>query len=264
MKELDLNGIKVFDYGDENAQALIFIHAFPMNSKMWVEQVEYFKGMFRVITYDTRGFGQSETEEGNYTIDSHADDLLEVAGSLGVEKPVICGLSMGGYIALRTIEKAQNKLKAAILCDTKSEADTNEAKIKRAEQINQIKSGGRDEFVNSFIKNALSPITFNQSDKQIVSGIQGIINEQSNFSICGGLMSLASRTDTTPFLEKTNIPVLIIVGQDDKLTPLENAQNLNRQIPGSKLVKINSAGHFANIEQPLTFNEAIKKFIENI
>jgi pimeloyl-ACP methyl ester carboxylesterase len=263
LKELDINRIKVFDYDNENAQALIFIHAFPMNSKMWDEQVEYFKGKFRVLTYDVRGFGQSEREEGNYTIDSHADDLLDITGNLGIENPVICSLSMGGYIALRIMEKAQDKLKAAILCDTKSEADTNEAKLKRAQQIKQIKSGGRDAFVSSFIENALSTKSLNESTKKIPTRVHEIINEQNNFSICGGLMSLASRTDTTPYLEKINIPVLVIVGEDDKLTPVENAQSLNRQIPGSKLVMINSAGHFTNIEKPSIFNETVKNFLES-
>ena len=260
MENLNINGLNVFDNGNKSGKCIIFVHAFPMNSRMWLEQVKYFEKNYRVITYDNRGFGKSESE-GNYTMDSHADDILDILEHLKIDKAVICGLSMGGYITLRTLEKAPDKFNGAILCDTKSEADTNEAKLKRAQQIKQIKTGGRDAFVKSFIENGIS--TASSKNQTIVNEINKIISEQSDFSICTALMTMAARADKTAFLEKLAIPVLIIVGEEDKLTPPENAISMNKHIPGSKLVKIPGAGHFTNIESPEIFNGTIAEFLKS-
>lgn len=264
MKQININGINVIDYNENNLQSIIFVHAFPMSSKMWDEQVKYFKDKYRIITFDIRGFGESEKEFGSYTTDSHADDVLEMIRHLNLTKPVICGLSMGGYIALRTLEKAQDIFKAAVLCDTKSEADTDEAKLKRAEQIKQIKSGNRDLFVQTFIENTLSPNSINATHNNVFNRVKSIIDEQTDKSICSALMTLASRTDTTGFLEKIMIPVLIIVGENDNLTPPENAFSLNKKISKSTVVTIQGAGHFTNIESPERFNNILEQFLNKL
>lgn len=259
MENLNINGINVYDHGNKSSRCIIFVHAFPMNNRMWREQVKHFEKDYRIITYDNRGFGKSESE-GNYTMDSHADDILDILEHLKIDKAVICGLSMGGYITLRALEKAPDKFTAALLCDTKSEADTNEGKVNRAKQIKQIKSGGRDEFVKTFVQNGISPASF--KNPAIVNEINGIISEQSDFSICTALMTMAARADKTTFLDKIKIPVLIIVGEEDKLTPPENSISMNNHIAGSELVTISGAGHFTNIEAHGTFNSAISKFLK--
>ncbi len=261
MENLNINGLNVFDSGKKDSQVLIFVHAFPMNSSMWNEQVNHFIKNFRVITYDNRGFGKSEST-GNYPIDSHADDLINIIDHLELSSPIVCGLSMGGYITLRTLEKAQDKFKAAILCDTKSDSDTDEARLKRAAQIKQIKSGGRESFVKSFIESGISTGSF--TNKAIVSKINAIINEQSDFSVCSALMTMAARTDTTAFLDKLGIPTLIIVGEEDKLIPPENSIKMNKLIEDSELVKIPGAGHFTNIEAPVIFNQEVEKFLNKL
>jgi len=259
LENINIKGLNVFDHGDKSARCIIFVHAFPMNNRMWLEQVRFFEKDYRVITYDNRGFGKSESN-GNYTMDSHADDAIEILEHLKIDKAVICGLSMGGYITLRALEKYPDKFEAALLCDTRSEADTNEAKVNRARQIKQIKSGDRKTFVSSFVENGISPASL--KNPSIVNEINAIISEQSDFSICTALMTMAARADKTAFLDKLDIPVLIIVGEEDKLTPPENSISMNRHIKGSKLVTIPGAGHFTNIETPGLFNSAISEFLK--
>ena len=261
MKQLKVNGNSIIDWGGDNNQSLVFVHAFPMSQNMWEEQVKYFKDKYRVITFDNKGFGNSEKEDGNYTVDSYADDVLNIIEHLKLNMPIICGLSMGGYIALRILEKAQDKFKAAILCDTRAEADGNEAKLKRAEQIKQIKSGGREDFVKVFITNSISSKSLNAPGKAIYNKIYSIISEQSDRTICSGLMTLGMRTDTTGFLNKINLPVLIIVGDEDKLTPPENSHNMNSKIKDSLLVTMQGCGHFTNIEDTDKFNNTINQFL---
>jgi pimeloyl-ACP methyl ester carboxylesterase len=265
MKELKIKGINVKVFGEENQKAIIFVHAFPFCSRMWDPQTEALEKDYKVITYDLRGFGYSSLDY-NLTIDSHADDLFSIMENLNPEKPVICGLSMGGYITLRALERGQDKFKAAVLCDTRSEADANESKLKRSEQISQIKSGGIQDFITTFIKSVLSEKTLkgDESKKNIAGFLREVINWQTPEGICTALMSLGARTDTTPFLEKINIPVLIIAGEDDKLTPPELSKSMDNKIKNSQIHIIPNAGHMSNLENKEEFNKNLLKFLQDL
>ena len=263
MTKHNIRGLNVVEYGENNSQAVIFIHAFPLCNRMWDKQAEVLQNDYRVITYDLRSFGYSELGDGHFTIDTHVSDLISIIDSLKIEKPVICGLSMGGYIALRALELYQSKFKGAILSDTKSEADNNPARIKRAEQIQQIKSGGRDQFTENFIKGALSEANFNEKP-ELVEFLKKMVGWQKNEAITGALLSLAARTDTTEFLEKLDLPVLIIVGKDDRLTPPEFSKIIYGKTKNSDLKIISNSGHFPNMENPEEFNNAVAEFLKEL
>lgn len=255
--------LNVVESGENNSQAIIFIHAFPLCNRMWDKQVEAFQQNYRIIAYDLRTFGYSEMGDGHFMIDHHVSDLISITDSLNLGKPIICGLSMGGYIALRALELYQNKFKGAILCDTKSEADNNPAKIKRAEQMQQIKSGGKEQFTENFIKAALTETNFNEKP-ELVEFLKTMVGWQKNETITGALMTLASRTDTTDSLEKLDLPMLIIVGKDDKLTPPEFAKIIYGKTKNSDLKIISNSGHFPNMENPDEFNAAISEFLKEL
>lgn len=120
---------------------------------MWQPQIEELKKDYFCVSYDIRGLGESPANDGQFTMESFVDDLERIVDELKLYKPVLCGLSMGGYISLRAMERIQNKFSALILCDTKSEADNNEGKLKRASAIKQINSGMFGEFVETFVLN---------------------------------------------------------------------------------------------------------------
>jgi pimeloyl-ACP methyl ester carboxylesterase len=263
MTKYKINGLNVNVYGADGNPAIIFVHAFPLSGEMWEQQVKEFEKDYWVITYDLRGFGNSEQEYALNTIDSHADDLFTIINELKINKPVICSLSMGGYILLRALERSQDSFKAAILCDTRSEADTNESKLNRAQQINQIKAGIIKTFYDNFFNNALSKKTID-GNKSTVRTLRNIAEKQEPTTVMETLMTLAARTDTTPFLENIHIPVLILVGEEDKLTPPELSVSMNRKIKGSELIAIPDSGHFPNMENPSAFNGAIRNFLEGL
>jgi len=257
-----INGLNVIESGPKDKQAMVFIHAFPLSHRMWDNQAEYFKDSYRIITYDSRGFGESYEDNGHYTNDSHADDLFSIIDELKISKPIVFGLSMGGYILLRAAERAQDTFKAIVLCDTRAEADTNESKLNRAKQIKQIRSGGREDFLEAFTNLLLGESTKTDPAKiTVIKEVGAIMDEQRDPAIEGGLLTLASRTDTTGFLEKIHIPVLIIVGEEDKLTPPELSISMNKKIVNSKLSVIPKAGHLSNIENPQAFNQSIEDFV---
>ncbi|MFB0516427.1 MAG: alpha/beta fold hydrolase, partial [Candidatus Neomarinimicrobiota bacterium] len=138
---------------------VVFIHGFPFNHRMWQPQLQVLPHRYRAIAYDVRGHGESDVGDGQYTIELFVDDLLVLLDHLEVDKAVVCGLSMGGYIALRAVERQADRFRGMVLCDTKSEADTNESKITRAETMKAVKSLGVTAFADEFVKAVLAPGT---------------------------------------------------------------------------------------------------------
>lgn len=266
MKQHKINGINVYEYGGGNKPSMVFIHAFPMNSRMWDPQVEEFQDKYHLIVYDIRGFGFSDEVSGPYTIDTHADDLINILEELKITSPVVCGLSMGGYIILRAVEKYPGKFRALILCDTRAQADDNADKIRRAQQIKLIRSGGRIAFLDTFLSNTLSESTLkgNDAKQKTVKFAKEIMSTHKEKNIASALLTLAARTDTTESLEKIDIPVLIMVGDVDKIIPPELSKQINSRIKKSILTIIPNSGHLSNLENPDVFNSEIEKFINKL
>ncbi len=257
-----VRGLNVVEFGEGNKLPVIFLHAFPLCNRMWDRQVEALQGKYKVITYDLRTFGYSEYGNGHFTMDSHVSDLISIIDSLKLEKPIVCGLSMGGYILLRALELYHNKFKGAILADTKAESDNNPTKIKRAEQIQMIKNGQREQFTENFIKAALTETNFNEK-KELVDFLKEMIGWQKNEAIEGALLTLGARTDTTESLEKVDIPVLVMAGKDDKLVPPEFSKIIYGKTKNSDLKLISNAGHLPNMENPEEFNKALMDFLKD-
>jgi pimeloyl-ACP methyl ester carboxylesterase len=266
MNQHKIKGLNVIEHGNPQNQSVIFVHAFPLCNRMWDPQAEALKENYRVIVYDNRSFGYSDTDTGSLTIDSHVDDLFSIMSELNLNRPVLCGLSMGGYIALRALELNQKMFRAVILCDTRSFADDNSGIIKRAEQIKQIKSGGRKEFDEAFLKNTLCPKTLegNEEKQKTVNFIREIMSWQKDDAVTGALLTMAARTDTTEFLENITLPAIVIIGEDDKLTPASPSRLMNAKIRNSSMKIIPEAGHFPNLENTKAFNEAIINFLNNL
>ncbi|MFI5390629.1 MAG: alpha/beta fold hydrolase [Bacteriovoracales bacterium] len=246
--------------GNENGPSIVFIHGFPFNQEMWIPQVELLQQRFKVITYDLRGHGKSGVGEGQYFMEYYVDDLITLLDHLKISSTIVCGFSMGGYIALRAMEKNPQKFKGLILVDTKSEADSNEAKIKRSEGLKVIKSKGAEVFGEGFLKGALTPETFS-GNPELVEKLKSMIKSNQPLGIGGALLALATRTDTTAALSKISVPTLILVGEKDTITPPSASQMMKEKIPGSKLEIIQRAGHLSNLENSKDFNQKLDEFL---
>lgn len=249
--------------GDKHGLPLVLIHGFPFNLNIWDGLAAQLPPHIRSIRYDVRGHGRSEVGTGQYTIEFFVDDLIALLDELELKQVVVCGLSMGGYIALRAIERNPERFKAVILCDTRSEADNDEGKIKRAEAIKKVRANGVVAYSEEFVKNVFTENTL-KNEPGIVAELTKIIQTNTETGICGTLLALAARTETTNALEKINIPALIIVGEEDKLTPPAASEAMHKKIKGSKLVTIPAVAHMSNLENPGIFNEAIINFLEEL
>ena len=263
-----INGINLYyvDVGRAESMPIVLVHGFPFSSEMWKEQIKTLqdsKNTLRVIAYDLRGHGRSDVGDGQYTIELFVDDLIALLDHLKIDKAILCGFSMGGYIALRAIERNPDRFSALILCDTMSAADSNEAKIRRANAIKQIKKEGVERYAEGFLKAVFATETFN-TKPDIIHGIRRTIMSNSPLGICGALLAMAGRTDTTPALSKINVPTLLLVGKLDAVTPPTAASSMHEQIRNSELYLIDSAAHMSNLENPTQFNEHLINFLKNI
>lgn len=249
------------DQGPDDAPVIIFIHGFPFNKTMWRQQVEALKGSYRTIAYDVRGHGNTEIGNETFSIDLFADDLVNLMDELNLSKAILCGLSMGGYIALNAVEKYPERFDGLILSNTQCTADTPEGKEKRMKTIQSIKESGVEKYAEESIKNLFLPVSFSVKQKEVAAVKQMIINT-SQQSLCNTLLALANRNETCTHLAEIDIPVLIMVGREDKITPPPTALLMHDKIRDSQMHVLNHAGHLANIENQYEFNYQLRSFVE--
>lgn len=252
-----------YDDLGEGTIPIIFIHGFPFDKTMWKKQLNSLKATNRVIAYDIRGFGQSTDEKKSLSIDLFAEDLIAFMDKLGIDKAILCGLSMGGYITLRAQQKFPNRFEALILCDTQCIADSKEAKQKRYTTIEEIEKNGTDDFNEGFIKNVFHSDSLTNK-KTLVEEVKKVVDANSKNSIQKGLIAIAERSETCSSLTEINIPTLIICGREDKVTPLEQSEFMHENITNSVLQIIEKAGHVSNLEHPEEFNQYIIDFLSTL
>ena len=257
-----VNGQEIYynEYGSSEGLPVVFIHGFPLNRTMWEPQLRALPDSVWAIVYDVRGHGKSSVGDGQYSIEFFVDDLIGLLDHLKIEQAVACGLSMGGYISLRAVERHPERFKGLILCDTRSSADTKEGKIKRADAIKSIKALGVDEFADGFVKSILAEETF-EKNVRVAEVLRTMIHSNDHVGICGTLLALAARTDTTDALTKITMPVLILVGEHDKLASPEVSHLMHEKIPEAELHVIPGAGHMSNMENPEVFNDLLYRFL---
>jgi len=262
-KKLELNNIWIsYDDVGIGKTPILFLHGFPFNKSMWEEQLDFLKESHRLISIDIRSFGQSQDNHIETSINLFANDLIEFMNVLQLKKVIICGLSMGGFIALNAVKKYPKRFSALILCDTQCAADTIEQKTKRLETIKEIETNGITNFTAKFLKAIFHEDSI-ANKIGLVSKIEADILANNPAVIIGGLKALASRTETCSNMNKIEIPTLIICGREDQVTPLSESEFMHINIKNSSLKIIENAGHLSNLEQPEAFNAELLEFLSS-
>jgi pimeloyl-ACP methyl ester carboxylesterase len=255
--------ISYTDEGSVKAPVIILIHGFPLNKSMWNNQVDLLTETCRVIAYDIRGHGSSTSGTDDFSIGLFVDDLLGLMDSLKIETAILCGLSMGGYIAINAVLNYPKRFNALILCDTNCIADTPETREKRMITIDAIQKKGTEYFANENLKNLFAPESF-VTNKEKIAVVKEMIMNTPISSINKTLLALSKREETCLSLHKISIPVLILVGKEDKITPIDAARMIQINIKGSILKIIEHAGHLSNIENSYEFNIQLLKFVSSV
>jgi pimeloyl-ACP methyl ester carboxylesterase len=245
------------------AGTLVFIHGFPLNPSMWDPQVAGMPPLgWRVIVPELRGFGEGLGDPPVTSIDDYAGDTIDLLDRLHVDTAVICGLSMGGYIAFSMFRHAPNYFRAMVLADTRSQGDTPEAVAGRKSMQQLVRDKGAAAVAEALLPKLVGDTT-RRDRPAIVDAVRKQIIGNSPEAIAGALAALMTRLDSTPTLSTIRCPVQIIVGDEDTITPPPLGEQMHRDIPGSELTVIKGAGHMSNMEQPAVFNDTLARFLDH-
>ncbi|HIX55255.1 MAG TPA: alpha/beta hydrolase [Candidatus Sphingobacterium stercoripullorum] len=245
----------------DNTPTLLFLHGFPFNKNMWHSQLELLSDEYTAIAVDFRGHGNSTTGHGFFSIDVFAKDLLVFIKKLKLTNVCVCGISMGGYVALRAYEIQNDAFQGLILCDTHCFADSKEAKQKRFDTIQAVLKHGKRPFSIGFIQKLFTK-EGEETQPEAVKMIKSSIRRNSVSTICSTLLALASRTDTSDVLSQITIPTLLVRGKEDKITPKEDMDYMHEKIKDSQFVEIEQSGHLPHLEQPEEFSQVIHEYLE--
>lgn len=239
--------------------ALVLVHGFPLDRRMWDEQIDVLSKSCRVIAPDLRGFGCSN-RAGAFTIESLAEDVHELVEQLGVKPIVLAGLSMGGYVTLAYAKKYPADLRGLVLIDTKAAADTPEAREGREKMIQLVRARGAAAVAEQMMPKMLSEGT-RRSRPGVVNALRTLMNECPPATIEHALAAMRDRPDRTGELASIRAATLVIVGDSDVITPPDVAEAMRSQIPHATLQVIRGAGHMSPMEQPEPVNQAIERFV---
>jgi 3-oxoadipate enol-lactonase len=245
---------------DDGRAAVVLLHAFPLDRRMWSPQVEALGGP--LLVPDLRGFGKSGACPAAESI---SDFALDIAGLLDLEAQpsVVCGLSMGGYIALELMRNRPDLVAALVLADTRAEADSPEARDGREATARDVLENGVGGLADSMPGRLLSARSRTERPK-LAESVKRLIAEQRPEGVAGALRAMAARPDSRALLPKIAVPTLVICGSDDIVTPPEASRLMAREIPGARLVEIDGAGHLSNLEQKEAFNAAVVDFLATL
>ncbi len=249
------------EQGQNGDAPVVFIHGFPFNHSIWSEQLRALEKVGRhSIAYDVRGHGRSPLPRGPVLVDFLVDDLIQLLDERGIKKAVLCGLSMGGYVALRAYERFSSRVAGLVLCDTRAQAETDEGKGKRADSIRFILERGVEPWAKVFVQSLFTKPSF-ERNLPAIDEVKAMILATPAETIAAFHAALAARTDSTALLSKISVPTLVIVGEQDSVTPVENAQFMAARIPGAHLEVVPGAGHLSCMENPSSFNESLLQFL---
>ncbi|MCS7034830.1 MAG: alpha/beta hydrolase [Phycisphaerae bacterium] len=243
-------------------RAVVLVHGFPLDGRIFHEQLESLGRQYRVIVPDLPGFGQSPGS-GPYTMASLAGQLRQLLQSIQAIPCVLGGLSMGGYVTLAYARAYPDDLAGMILIDTRAEADTAERRQDRDRMMASARQRGIAPIVEAMFPKLMAPENV-QADAGLARRLRQIMESQQPEGMCHALVAMRDREDFTPVLPSIRTPTLILVGERDQITPLECAQRMHAGLARSRLVPIAGAGHLPVMERPGQTTEAIREFLKEL
>ena len=249
-------------YVDEgHGPPLVFVHGFPLDHTMWRHQIAEFRGTHRVLAVDLPGFGKSTVPRAELSLIGLADQVAEFLDQIGVTEPVtLCGLSMGGSIAIQFALRHPGKLSGLILCDCRAAADAPEAQKMRHELAGRVLKEGPEFVAQAMPARLFAPATL-KLQPEVVQSIQSVIRATTPTSVAGGSRALADREDVVARLGDIAAPTLVIVGQEDVISTVQEMRQIAELIPHAQLVEIPGAGHMAPLEAPQVVNSEMRSWM---
>ena len=268
-KQLTIGEREFSVYDEGSGPTILFVHGFPLSHAMWRGQLETLKTRFRVVAPDLRGFGGSplptdSDSTAKSTMRQFADDCAALLEALRISEPVVlCGLSMGGYVAWQFAKHYPGKLRGLVLCDTKAASDTPEAAETRRKMAEHVLKHGTSAVAEAMPAKLFAQVTHKEKP-EIVAEIRKTIEATQPQGLAASQRGMAEREDVRTWLPQIAVPTLVIVGREDAISPVDEMRAIADAIPGAKFHVVEQAGHMAPLEQPGEVNTLIAGFLDSL
>jgi len=264
MQEINVAGIKMAYEDRGRGPVLLLVHGVALDHPMWQHQIDDLSSQWRVIAPDLRGFGRSGVTAGEVSMEQFADDLAELITALAIDKPlVLCGLSMGGYVAWQFVRKYRERLRGLILCDTKASADTEAAAANRRKMAAEVTERGTKFVAESLLPKLFAPYTTEHNPEAVDYADQAILATDPR-AIAAAQLGMANRPDVTAELADIDLPTLLVAGQFDEISPVDEMREIEAALPQAELVIVPAAGHMAPLENPEVVNAALREYLAKL
>jgi pimeloyl-ACP methyl ester carboxylesterase len=251
------DGVRLYYLDEGRGQPVLLLHAFPLNADMFRPQIAALSGRYRFIVPDHRGFARSSLGSGAMEMSRIAKDALGILDLLKIQSAVVGGVSLGGYAAMALLRQDAGRVRALVLADTQVGADDEARKVQREETARAVMEKGMEVLVESMMPRLLGP----DAGSQVREDVAAMIRANKPEGAAAALRGMALRTDSRDVLHRFSGPTLVVVGQQDSLTPPARAREMKELLSAGELVEIPGAGHLPNLERPDAFNQALESFL---
>jgi 3-oxoadipate enol-lactonase len=238
---------------------LLLIHAFPLDASMWDAQVEALAPDADVLAPHLPGFGGTAPVGEILTMDAAADHCAAELDRAGVDRAVVCGLSMGGYVAFSMWRRHRERIEGLLLANTRAEPDDDAGRERRRAVAEKARSDGSEA-----IAAEPPPLLAADADESMWERVRAMIRRQSGEGIAAASLGMAERPDSRPILGEIDVPTTVIVGAADTLTPPAMSESMAAAIGGASLVVLEDAGHLSNLEDPEGFTDALRALARRV
>ena len=242
---------------------VVLLHPFPVNHEFWLPVAEPLSARYRLVLPDLRGHGESEAGDGPATMEKHAADIVRVMDDAGVGRAAMIGVSIGGYALFEFWRQHRGRISALVLCNTKAPADGAEARAARLQAANDVLERGAGPFFESMIPKLFGETT-REARPDLVDGALRMMRVMSPENIAQVQRGMAERPDSIDTLKTINVPTLLVTGNEDIMTGVNEAELMRQHIPGSQLRVIPKAGHYSPWEQPQEALRILRQFLDGL
>lgn len=236
---------------------LLLIHAWPLDARMWDPQLAAFSQGVPTVAPHLPGFGGSGRRGDTMTMAAAAERCLEAVDEAGLDRVIVCGLSIGGYVAFELWRTRPERFAGLVLANTRAVADTDEARARRLELAARLDAEGMGPMIAQ-----PPPLLSSEASEDLWDLVRGIIADQTADAIAAAARGMAERVDSTPDLQGISVPTLVVTSTGDTLIPPEASAPMADAIPEAKLATLEGAGHLSNLEAPEAFNDELERHLE--
>lgn len=241
---------------------VLFLNAFPLDRTMWAPQLGALVTQARCIAIDYRGFGDSSVR-GPYTMDRYSADAIEVLDALRVERAVVVGISLGGYVALNLWRHHRARIRGLVLANTRAAADSDEGLERRRQLIALAREKGSAAVATKQLDGMIGKST-RRRHPEIAEAVHALMMHAPVEGVIGASEAMMARPDSTPLLSTIDVPTLLIAGEEDAIIDQKEMRAMQEAIRGSRMEVVAQAGHLSNLERPAAFNALLSEFLAGL